>query len=214
MQNLVHESLYAKPKRSVAGIVLNVIIVLFLLILVAEMSFNMRFTGIYVVNVSMTPTIIGAEAEDVRGGDYVYADRYAEPGYGDIVIVRMREEGEGRDKNIIKRVVAFGGDTVYITRGQLYLKKRGEAEFVRVEESYVEETRNTPSLPRNNFPEHTVEEGCMFLLGDNRDRSSDSREYGDFKKEDLLGVVTGWSLKGKEFFTAVYTFFHFTLAGK
>ncbi len=214
MQNVINESLYSKPKRALAGIVLNVIIVFFILVLFAEMSFNMRYAGIYVVNVSMTPTIIGAESENVRGGDYVYADKYAKPDYGDIVIVKIQDSPDGKEKNIIKRVLAFEGDTVYIDRGQLYLMKKGEQEFAIVEENYVESERNTPSLPINNFQRHTVEEGCMFLLGDNRNRSSDSRENGDYSKESLIGVVTDWSIHGKEFFTSVYTFFRFTLAGK
>ena len=54
----------------------------------------------------------------------------------------------------------------------------------------------------------------MFLLGDNRNKSSDSREYGDFPVSSLVGVVPQWSIDNKEFTTAVYTYFNFTLLGK
>lgn len=209
-ENLIDygDSLYEK-KRSVSGIILNVIIIVFCCLVLAQLLFNSIYTGIYVVNISMQPTFIGAEREDVSGGDFIYINTCATPQRGDIVVVARETvnlNGKTERSNIIKRVVAFGGDTVMIERGVLYVN--GE----EVKEDYLAAANNDPSL--NNFGEHVVEENCMFLLGDNRNMSSDSRENGDYPIKNLLGVVPEWSQNTKGFSTAIYTFFNFTIFGK
>lgn len=188
---------------------LNAIIALFCVLLVAEVVFNSFFMGIYVVNVSMQPGLNGAESTAVSGGDFVYVNKTAQPDYGDVVVA-YREvshaDGSRERGNIIKRAVAFGGDTVEIVMGTLIVN--GEI----VDEPYVDPNRNDPVI--NNYSKHTVAENSMFLLGDNRNMSTDSRDYGDYPLSALVGVVPQWSIDGKAFTTAVYTFFNFTLLGK
>lgn len=199
---------YRLPR--VTNVFLNVIIIVFSVIIAGELLFNCFFSGIYVVNISMQPTFNGAISENRPGGDFIYVNKWAQPEYGDVVVVYAEVSGSSgiiSRGNLIKRVLAFGGDTVEIIEGVLY--RNGEA----VDESgYLDSDRNSPYL--NNFPEHKVKEGCMFLLGDNRNKSSDSREYGDFPVSSLVGVVPQWSIDNKEFTTAVYTYFNFTLLGK
>lgn len=203
----VRDSLYKRYRRSPLNIILNVIIVFFCVLLILELSFNALFSGIYVVDKSMTPTLTGAQAANRSGGDFIYIDKSAKPDYGDIVVV-YRETGDGTKGNIIKRVVAFGGDTVEIING--VLKVNGEV----VDESYLDSHYNTPDDAYNSFGEHTVAEGCMFLLGDNRNVSSDSRQGIDYPQKNLVGVVPEWSIKLKSLTTKFYTFFNFTLWGK
>jgi len=202
----VRDSLYKIERRSPLNILLNVVIVFFCSVLVLELSFNILFTGIYVIDVSMTPTITGARSANSAGGEFIYVDKYAKPDYGDIVVV-YRETADGQRGNIIKRVVAFGGDTVELIEG--VLKVNGE----EVDESYLDADYNSPLNLANTFGEHTVKEGCMFLLGDNRNVSSDSRQNGDYPVENLVGVVPKWSMDLKSFTTKFYTFFNFTLWG-
>ena len=58
MLNKVRSSLYDKRDRgTVAGIIINIVLIALALILSAEIIFSMRYTGIYVVNISMTPTL-------------------------------------------------------------------------------------------------------------------------------------------------------------
>ena len=93
--------------------------------------------------------------------------------------------------NIIKRAVAFGGDRVQFIEGWLYIN--GE----RQEEKYIsDEYRTAANNQYYNYPangeQHTVEKGKVFLLGDNRNHSDDSRRYGDYDLQNVLGVVPAW----------------------
>ena len=215
MLNEVSQSLYSKKKISAASIAINVIMVLLAVFLVFEIYFNVKYTGIYVVDSSMKPTLTGGQPHRDEngnlsyvdaGGDYIYILNGAKPERGDIVVLNRAVTND----KIIKRAVAFEGDKVKIENGQLYVN--GEA----VTEDYA--VFNSPEKECNTFPknggEHTVSAGGVFLLGDNRDESSDSRQNGDYPVKDILGVVPQWSIDIKSFSTAFYTFFNYTIKGK
>ena len=189
-----------------------IILIILAFLLLIRVLFAYRYIGIYVENSSMSPTLTGAESADVAGGDFLYADKNALPEHGDIVVLRKPDT---EDDNIIKRVIALGGDTVYIDGGVVYIKYGGEDEFVALEEDYVLSSNCDPYLPQNSLPSEynavTVPQNCMFVLGDNRNVSHDSRydDYGCFNYSQLVGVITDWSYACKPFFTALYTFFTF-----
>lgn len=214
MQNSVGKCLYQRQKPSCLNLILNIIIILFFLLFVGELIFNSFFTNIYVKGSSMMPTLTGAPStgtnEVLEGGDYVFVNTRATPGYSDIVVVKTRDE-HGASYDIIKRVIAFGGDTVKIDRGQLWIKYKGKDDYERISEPYVSAEFNDPYKYINNYGEHVVEEGCMFLLGDNRNVSNDSRENGDYPMSALVGVVPQWALNHKATITSIYTFFEFKL---
>lgn len=178
-----------------SGIAIIVVTALFIMLL----TFNALYTRIYVVGSSMQRTLKGAPSIRQAGGDYVYICEYIEPKHGDIVVIDVGS------RNIIKRVIALGGDTVRLDDGVLYLNDE------LVEEPYVSPENNVDRR-KNTFPAITVEEGYVFCMGDNRDNSEDSRgQYGCMKVEDIVGIVTDWSIRGKDLITGWNTFFDFTL---
>ena len=104
--------------------------------------------------------------------------------YGDIVI--LRKNGVFDDDPIVKRVIAVEGQTVDIdfTEGIVYVD--GEA----LEEDYIREP--TYTAEGTEFP-LTVPEGSIFVMGDNRNRSDDSRN-------SALGTVDTRYVIGKAVF--------------
>ena len=98
------------------------------------------------------------------------------PQRGDIVIVNRYQEGDTKiDKPLIKRVIGMAGDTVKVTEDTVYVN--GKA----LDEPYV----NYPNSPYGF--EVTVPEGQVFVMGDHRNCSNDSRQLGCFSIENIMG---------------------------
>lgn len=136
----------------------------------ATLLFFVLFRPVTVQGNSMKPTL--------QNGDYLllYCFDYI-PEQGDVVVIE-RENAEP----LIKRVVAVAGDTVYIDPVTQLVYCNGE----RLEEPYL--TTTTPPLGMTEAV--TVPEGHIFVLGDNRYNSHDSRS-------DDIGMVNVESVIGK-----------------
>ena len=202
-------SIGGRPQNRALSIALNIILFVLVLVIVLELTFFSRFRRFYVVGRSMYPTLVGAEYTQSgaidSSGDYVYADRFASPERGDIVIITT-DNGDGGSITIIKRVIAFAGESVELVRGVLYINGEETAE------PYVSPEFNTPSLAKNTYELTVVPEGCIFVLGDNRDYSVDSRgHYGMIDVDDVEGVVAEWSLSVRWLVNPFSRFFDFTL---
>ena len=105
---------------------------------------------------------------------------YNEPEYGDIIVASKDSFNDGEP--IIKRVIATEGQTVDIDFEEGIVYVDGNA----LQEDYTYTLTTTPE--GMNFP-LTVEEGCIFVMGDNRDDSKDSRhpDIGLVDKREILG---------------------------
>lgn len=172
-------------KRSSAwSSVLLVVCVLLIALLLFDLHFMRQYMVVQVSGGSMENTL--------RDGDILYADRYAEPRRGDIVIIDVtpyRETlGFGGDF-IIKRLIALEGDSVRCEEHVVYVKRAGESEFLPLAETYTGDFRT------EDFDEVEVGEGEIFFLGDHRTNSTDSRAVGCLRLSDIAGVVPDWSVK-------------------
>ncbi len=111
-----------------------------------------------VVGSSMYPTL--------EEGDFLLITKhFYQPKYGDIVVLRKEAF---KTEPIVKRVIATAGQTVDIDfqEGVVYV------DGTPLDEPYV----NSPTNEPESFTEPvTVPEGCIFVMGDNRNRSTDSR---------------------------------------
>ena len=211
MLKIVGECLYNKKRAGNAlQLVMYCVLIFLCTVIIAELVFNLYFLSIYVEGDSMLPTLTGASAYDGAGGDYIFVDIQAAPEFQDIVVLK-KKDGDRREYNIIKRAIAFEGDAVRMYGGRLEIRKKGESQYKFIDEPYVDPENNHPNRLCNNFEEHIVGEGGIFLMGDNRDDSHDSRLDGDYSIEDIVGVVTDWSMQYKAQITGVYTFFKYTI---
>lgn len=85
-------------------------------------------------------------------------------------------------KSYIKRVIATGGDHIYISEtGEVYINDELQ------QEEYLTEGLKTPRL--GDFYDVIVPEGYAFLMGDNRKGSKDSREFGIVPLSKIEGKV-------------------------
>lgn len=129
---------------------------------------------------SMEPTLLI--------GDHILVDKLGSssknPERGDIIVFEYPGDSE---KEFIKRVVGIGGDTIDIRDKKLYVNS------VLVKSDYAIHT-DAKIFPkgeerRDNYGAVTVPPNSFFVLGDNRDRSFDSRYWGFVEKSRIRGIA-------------------------
>lgn len=112
------------------------------------------------------------------------------PARGDVVVFRFPRD---RSLDYIKRVVAISGDTIEVRDKQVFLN--GE-QVVNPHAHFTNhEIMSAAGGPRDNFGPVKVPEGKIFVMGDNRDNSYDSRFWGFVDLRDVLGkaLIIYWS---------------------
>ena len=144
-------------------------------VIVVLLLTNFVFRFVVVDGASMEPTL------HHKNQLFVYRLGY-EPDNGDIIVFKPRGEEK---KFYIKRVIATEGQTVDIKGGDVYV------DGVKLEEEYIS-ARIASEYP-GQYPK-TVPEDCVFVLGDNRNASRDSRD------EIGVGMVEEKSIVGKALF--------------
>lgn len=104
-----------------------------------------------------------------------------EPERGDIVVFRSTlETSEGKKKDLIKRIVAISGDTIKIKDSVVYINDE------KIEEPYI-----NGGYTNGDLKELTIKKGKVFVMGDNRSKSKDSRDksVGQVDVESIRGKV-------------------------
>jgi signal peptidase I len=119
--------------------------------------------------VSMRPTL--EEGDRILINRLAY--RFGEPSRGDIVVLRSPINAQ---EDLVKRIVAVAGDRVAVSDGRLYVNGVAQDEPYLLEQDI-----------RGDMPETAVPAGHVFVMGDNRNNSGDSRMFGPVSTESLVG---------------------------
>lgn len=162
-----------KTRKSNGDMDNNLWSIVSLIILTIATLFVLNFGIVLIDGKSMNSTLEDGEIHIFR--------KFGEPEIGDIVVVEERLTDDYPSHHIIKRLVGKSGDVLRVQSGHLY--RNGEL----VEEPYI--NRSLAQEFAESDWEITIPEGYIFIMGDNRDASKDSRQVGSFKEEAVRGIV-------------------------
>jgi len=156
-------------------------IVMYIFVVILIFSFVLRV--VVVEGKSMMVTLYNSDLLVVTNILY-------EPESNDIIVLNS----DVLDKTVVKRVIAVEGQTVEIDYNNNYVAVDGE----KLTENYIKESvmyDDKLEFDQKYFDVNSqkyiykVPENCVFVLGDNRNHSSDSRYFGCVDVDDILGKV-------------------------
>lgn len=129
------------------------------------------------------PFIVSGDSmvPNFHSGDYLIVDeisyRFSDPQRGDVIVFNYPKQPSER---FIKRVIGLPGETIIVTNGQVEVLKDGKTTIL--EEAYL-----PTDLKTIGDVNVTMGEDEYFVLGDNRDRSFDSRSWGTVPRKNIIG---------------------------
>jgi signal peptidase I len=127
--------------------------------------------------------VSGASMEETFStGEYLIVDqityRFEEPKRGDVIIFRYPKDPS---KFFIKRIIALPGDTINIDGDNVVLTNSENPDGVVLDEPYILDMKPGTTITEN------LGDGEYFVMGDNRNASSDSRSWGVLQRDKIIG---------------------------
>lgn len=145
------------------------------------------FIGFIILRIFITPYTITDDSmlPDLKKDDIIFIHKTSACSFGDIVLFRSPVEPE---KVLLKRIVARAGDIVEIKNKVLY---RNNKKVSFSWNSISSDPRIYPMnyTQRDIFPVIKIKPGTFFVMGDNLDKSMDSRTFGPVREDSLIGIM-------------------------
>lgn len=136
-------------------------------------------SAVLVDGISMMPTLENSDRMIVNKMSY----RIGEPKHFDIVVFNANEE-----EKYIKRVIGLPGDTIEYRDDILYINGEAYDEPYLDQHKVLDDQLLTGDFTLRDFiGQDTVPEGHLFVMGDNRKNSKDSRHIGVVPMEEVIG---------------------------
>lgn len=169
-----------KNKKLAYSTFISIVAIITVLVCIGTCVRFTAFEKYDVEGLSMYPTLHGKTKNNKTNFDklYIATSSLAKKKitYGDIAVLK-----KDKDFNIVKRVVGLPGDTIELKDGNVY--RNGKL----LNEPYLKPgTKTYPNTPIGDTVFH-VGKNEVFVLGDNRSNSSDSRDFGCFSRKQIVG---------------------------
>ncbi len=143
----------------------------------------------YIPSASMEPTLQIDDRVLVNKLSYQFGDI----GRGDLIVFHRPEDQLQGEDDLIKRVIGLPGETIEIHEGRIYILPVGETELRALTEPYLPEGIttggfvNTDNCAAATETSCTIPDGYIFVMGDNRPGSKDSRFFGPISEDLVVG---------------------------
>lgn len=148
--------------------------------------FALAIVFAFVITQFIKPTLVRGDSmySTLEEGDYLIINRmsykFGEPKRGDIIVFESDlQQDDGTNKDLVKRVIGVSGDTIKIKDYKVYVNGK------ELNEPYIHDEITEGDI------DTVVPENSVFVLGDNREISLDSRyeQVGFINESDILGKV-------------------------
>lgn len=150
--------------------------------------FGLAILLAFVITLFIKPTLVRGDSmlPTLHEDDYLIINRIgykiSEPKNGDVIVFKSDlEQNDGTNKDLVKRIIGVEGDKVVIKDGQVY-----------VNDKLLDETYLSEGMYTQGDIDLVVPQGKLFVLGDNREVSLDSRY-------EQVGLVDVNDVEGKVF---------------
>lgn len=200
---------YGKNKKSFGDILFSIFFYTLLTLAIITFTFNLVFQGFEVVGVSMQPNFneklsLTYDAEKSPYKDIIFVNKFEKGNRGDIIVLKYtykNEKGKLVTEDIVKRLIANSGDKLTLKKeedGFFYYyvndKKLNETyinTYTAQDDAYFLEfcQNNKGGTLEGSSYTIKIDEGKVFVLGDNRGHSTDSHIFGQKEIKDIVGKM-------------------------